>query len=67
MNITAKELSGRHLGKTVTFVVPGYNGEPITKRLQQIRHYATFVSLHFSSTNSACVEPWTPITIQEGQ
>lgn len=67
MNITAKELSGMHIGKQFEVVVPGYDGTPVTGTVKQIRQYRTWVEIKFSSTRGVALDHDTPITIQEGQ
>lgn len=67
MNITAKELSGMHLGKTVT-VEDRYTGESVTSPLVAIWHNRVTAKLSFRNRNDAVyANPDTPITIQEGQ
>lgn len=66
MNITAKELSGMHLGKTVT--IPG-NGTTHNGRITKITqsYEATAIQIRDRALYGVHVPHNTPITIQEGQ
>lgn len=67
MNITAKELSGQHIGKTVT-VEDRYTNESVTSPLVAIWHSRVTTKLSFRNRNEdVYANPNTPITIQEGQ
>lgn len=67
MNITAKELSGMHIGKQFEIAAPGYDGTPVVGVIQQIRQYRTWTEIQMSLTRGVDVPHDTPITIQEGQ
>lgn len=66
MNITAKELSGQHIGKTVT--IPGKDAT-YTGRITMItqRYDATAIQIRDGALYGVHVPNNTPITIQEGQ
>lgn len=67
MNITAKELSGEHIGKTVT-VEDRYARELVTSPLLSIWHNRMTVKLRFlNRIDAVYADPDTPITIQEEQ
>lgn len=66
MNITAKELSGNHIGKTVTSPI-GISGT-----IDAIHHEEDGTWVHLdpptaSGVHTIVLNPNTPITIQEGQ
>lgn len=67
MNITAKELSGQHIGKQFEVIVPGYDGTPVTGNIYRINHYPGWTKIILGPTRSVSLDHDTPITIQEGQ
>lgn len=66
-NLTAKELSGEHIGKRVEVIVPGYDGTPVTGTIRQICQSSSWTEIKTSYTRGVSVPHNTPITIQEGQ
>ena len=67
MNLTAKELNGTHIGKTVT-VQDRYARELVTSPLLSIWHNRMTVKLRFlNRIDAVYADPDTPITIQEEQ
>lgn len=67
VNLTAKQLSGEHIGKTVTFVVPGFNDTPITGEIWHVYQMYDRTEILMPQRGTARVPHETPITIQEGQ
>jgi hypothetical protein len=60
VNITAKELSGLHVGKTLIF-----NGQE--SKVINVEHDGEQVAILFADFEQILVNPNTPITIQEGK
>ena len=67
MNITAKELSGEHIGKHISVVIPGFNGEPVTGEIWHVYQMYEHTEIIIPGAGTARVPHNTPITIQEGQ
>lgn len=67
MKLTAGNLTHEHIGKTATFIVPGYESAPTTGEIYQISHLAEVTEILIPYTISAALPHNTPITIQEGQ
>lgn len=67
MNITAKELSGQHIGKTVT--ICRKNGKPWRQgQIKDIMHDSEHTHIDLENAIHLLTMPnGTPITIQEGQ
>lgn len=67
MNLTAQQLSGEHIGKTVTV----HDSHPYTGTLDDTeinQHGLIWVDITRGEVNHcALLNPNTPITIQEGQ
>ena len=71
MNLTARQLSGEHIGKTVTMADPD-TGEIVTTILTAISHDHLGVRVNWSSKTfprhrTTDLDNYTPITIQEEQ
>lgn len=69
MNITAKELSGVHIGKAITVILDGLHleTERHTGILYAVSHGSRLVSVTLGIARIEGIPHDTPITIQEGQ
>ena len=67
MNITAQQLNGTHIGKTVS-CQDRYTNEIVTSQLTGIQHNRVTAKLRFlNRKDPVYANPNTPITIQEEQ
>lgn len=67
MKLTAKELSGMHIGKQFEVIVPDYDGKPVTGTIYKFSQHRDWTKIYLSTTRSVSVEHDAPITIQEGE
>lgn len=67
MNITAKELSGIHIGKRFELIIPGYDGTPVTGTIYKFTQYRGWTKITIGAKRKVTIDHDTPITIQEGQ